>query len=73
MVATAGRPPAAEVVLQHLDRAGLSKYDMPEFYAVTDALPLLPSGKVDKRRIEALIADGSLSVEPVRFTTGATA
>ncbi|GAB6984299.1 class I adenylate-forming enzyme family protein [Nocardioides pyridinolyticus] len=73
VVATAGRPPAAEVVLQHLDRAGLSKYDMPEFYAVTDALPLLPSGKVDKRRIEALIADGSLSVEPVRFTTGATA
>lgn len=71
VVASAGRPPAAEVVLQHLDHAGLSKYDMPEFYAVMDALPLLPSGKIDKRKIEALIADGELSVEPVRFTTGA--
>ena len=60
------------MVLQHLDGAGLSKYDMPEFFAVMDALPLLPSGKVDKRRIEALIADGALTVEPVRATTGAT-
>jgi acyl-CoA synthetase (AMP-forming)/AMP-acid ligase II len=67
------QPAAAEELLQHLDRAGLSKYDMPEFYAVMDALPLLPSGKVDKRKIEALIADEALSIQPVRFTAGATA
>ncbi|WP_297625425.1 class I adenylate-forming enzyme family protein [Nocardioides sp.] len=71
VVTSKEQPPAADDVLQHLDRAGLSKYDMPEFYAVMGALPLLPSGKVDKRKIEALIADKAVAIEPVRFTEGA--
>ena len=71
VVTSKEQPPAAEEILGHLDRAGLSKYDMPEFYAVMDALPLLPSGKVDKRRIEALIADKAVAIERVRFTEGA--
>jgi acyl-CoA synthetase len=54
-------------LLRHLDELGLSKYDMPEFYIELDAFPLTPSGKVLKRRLVELVANGALKPEPVRF------
>lgn len=54
-------------VLDHLDRSGLSKYDMPEYYLQLDAIPLTASGKILKRDIVVQVADGTLAPVPVRF------
>ncbi|WP_324274957.1 class I adenylate-forming enzyme family protein [Blastococcus brunescens] len=53
-------------LLVHLADAGLSKYDMPEYLATVDDLPLMPSGKVLKRRLLEWIEEGRLSPRPVR-------
>lgn len=57
----------ADALLHHLDQVGLSKYDMPEYLAVVDDIPLLPSGKLDKRRLLELLDAGKLEISPVRF------
>ncbi len=54
-------------LLAHLDAAGLSRYDMPEYLLVVDALPMTASGKVVKRDLERLVQDGALRPRPVRF------
>lgn len=54
-------------LLGHLDGAGLSKYDMPEYFAQVPAMPMLPSGKILKRRLKEWVADGTLKPIPVRF------
>jgi non-ribosomal peptide synthetase component E (peptide arylation enzyme) len=60
-----------ERLLQHLDLAGLSKYDMPEFILPLDELPLTASGKVLKRELVRGIEDGRLAPRPVRFGSAA--
>ena len=55
-------------VLTHLDTAGLSKYDMPEYFVEVDDIPLLPSGKVSKRVLVDMVADGVVEPTPVRYT-----
>jgi acyl-CoA synthetase (AMP-forming)/AMP-acid ligase II len=57
----------ADALLHHLDQVGLSKYDMPEYVAVVDDIPLLPSGKLDKRSLIELLDAGELEISPVRF------
>ena len=52
-------------LLTHLDAAGLSKYDMPEYLLVTEQLPLGPTGKILKRELSAWIASGRLVPEPI--------
>jgi len=59
--------PAANDMLQHLAREGLSKFDMPEFYAVVTEFPLTPSGKILKRELIQWVATGRLQPEPVRY------
>jgi acyl-CoA synthetase (AMP-forming)/AMP-acid ligase II len=54
-------------LLAHLDAAGLSKYDMPEYYLRLDEIPLTPNGKMLKRAIVDWIADGRVTPEPIRF------
>ncbi len=54
-------------LLAHLDAAGLSKYEMPEFFLQLDEIPLTPNGKVRKTDIVQLIASGQVTPEPVRF------
>jgi acyl-CoA synthetase (AMP-forming)/AMP-acid ligase II len=60
--------PSTDELLAHLDRAGLSKYDMPEYFAQVDDLPLMPSGKILKRRLVEWINAGSLVPTPVRYS-----
>lgn len=67
-----GRQVAADDLLAHLAGAGLSKYDMPEYLATVDDLPLMPSGKVLKRRLLEWIEDGRLTPRPVRFAPSST-
>jgi acyl-CoA synthetase (AMP-forming)/AMP-acid ligase II len=62
----------ASELLAHLDDAGLSRYDMPEYFAQVDDLPLMPSGKVLKRRLVDWIEEGTLVPSPVRFTPAPT-
>jgi len=54
-------------ILAHLDRMGLSRYDMPEFYIELDSFPLTASGKILKRALVELVKDGSISPQPVRW------
>ena len=56
-----------EAILQHLDMAGLSKYDMPEFIMSVKEMPLTASGKVIKRELVRRVAEGSLQPVPVRY------
>ncbi|MDP3412292.1 MAG: class I adenylate-forming enzyme family protein, partial [Polaromonas sp.] len=64
--------PTGDEILRHLAKEGLSKFDMPEYYAVVKAFPLTPSGKVLKRELVQWVATGHLRPEPVRYR-GATA
>jgi acyl-CoA synthetase (AMP-forming)/AMP-acid ligase II len=56
-------------LLAHLDRSGLSRYDMPEYYLALDEIPLTASGKILKRDIAAQIVDGSVVPSPIRFAS----
>ena len=58
---------APDELLQHLDAAGLSRYDMPEYVLLSDAIPLTSSGKVLKRELVARVQDGRAQLIPVRW------
>jgi len=57
----------ADEVLAHLAAAGLSKYDMPEWFLRMDAFPLTPSGKILKRELVAMVERGEIAPQPVRY------
>ncbi|MCG8545973.1 MAG: cyclohexanecarboxylate-CoA ligase, partial [Alphaproteobacteria bacterium] len=59
--------PGGDDLLNHLFAAGLSKYDMPEYYIVLDAFPLTASGKILKRELAAWAREGRIEPDPVRF------
>jgi len=61
-----GHAPTAEEILLHLDEAGLSKYDMPEYFIAAPEIPLTASGKILKRAVAAQIEAGELVPVPVR-------
>lgn len=63
-----GQDVEAADLLGHLNRAGLSRYDMPEYFAVVDEIPLMPSGKILKRRLIEWLSAGEVEPTPVRFT-----
>jgi acyl-CoA synthetase len=67
VIAKGGMHIEAEEMLAHLFEAGLSKYDMPEFYLELEAFPLTASGKVLKRELVEQVRSGVLLPEPVRF------
>ena len=54
-------------ILEHLDSEGLSKYDMPEYIAQVDDMPLTSSGKILKRDLLSSIEQGLLTLEPIRW------
>jgi acyl-CoA synthetase len=60
--------PAPLELLAHLDEQGLSKYDMPEFFLELDQFPLTASGKVLKRRLVEMVAQGLLKPRPIRWS-----
>ncbi len=57
----------AEGMLDHLHAAGLSKYDMPEFFITLDAFPLTASGKILKRELAEWVKSGRIAPEPARW------
>ncbi len=56
----------ANSVCAHLDRAGLSRYEMPELFVAMEEMPLMANGKVQKAEIAALIRAGRVTPVPVR-------
>jgi acyl-CoA synthetase len=62
-----GQTVAPAEFLAHLDAAGLSKYDMPEYFLALDEIPLTANGKIRKRDIVDWIAQGRVTPVPVRF------
>ncbi len=59
--------PSAEEMLAHLDAAGLSKYDMPEFYLVMQEFPTTASGKTLKRELVVWAKESRIQPTPCRF------
>jgi acyl-CoA synthetase len=57
----------ADTALQHLDREGLSKFDMPEYFEAMDAFPLTASGKILKRELVEWAKAGRISPQPCRW------
>lgn len=64
-----GKIATANEILRHLDAAGLSKYDMPEYYLQVDDIPLTASGKVRKRDVVDWIAEGRVHPTAIRWQT----
>jgi acyl-CoA synthetase len=58
---------AADELLAHLGREGLSKYDMPEYFARLEAFPLTASGKILKRELIEMVKRGAIKPVAVRF------
>jgi acyl-CoA synthetase len=67
VTAAPGAVPDGDALLAHLHAAGLSKFDMPEYLAFIEALPLGPTGKVLKRELATLVRNGSIIAMPVRW------
>jgi len=67
IVTRPGRSVTPDELLTHLDSAGLSKFDMPEYFLKLDEIPLTPNGKMLKRAIVDWIAAGRVVPEAIRF------
>lgn len=63
-----GRTVACTEMLAHLAAAGLSRYDMPEFWLPLDDMPLMPNGKVDRMVVLRQVRSGAWAPEPVATT-----
>jgi acyl-CoA synthetase (AMP-forming)/AMP-acid ligase II len=57
----------AQDLLKHLDEAGLSRYDMPEYFVELREIPLTASGKIYKRDLVEDIKAGRLIPTAVRM------
>jgi acyl-CoA synthetase len=55
-------------LLRHLNEAGLSRYDMPEYFIAMTEYPLTASGKILKRELVEWAKSGHIRPEPVRWT-----
>ncbi|WP_233161432.1 MULTISPECIES: class I adenylate-forming enzyme family protein [unclassified Achromobacter] len=67
----AGGQCTPEEMLAHLDQAGLSRYDMPEYFVALPEIPLTASGKIYKRDLVEDVRTGKLQVTPVRYGVAA--
>src|SRR5262245_27603053 len=55
-------------LLCHLDRAGLSKFDMPEYFIALETFPLTARGKILKRELVEWAKSGRIQPAPVRWS-----
>ncbi|GAA4343324.1 medium-chain fatty-acid--CoA ligase [Pigmentiphaga soli] len=62
-----GQSATYDALLRHLDQAGLSRYDMPEYMIELKNIPLTASGKVFKRELIEDVKHGRLRPTPVRW------
>jgi acyl-CoA synthetase len=62
-----GAAAEAQELLAHLYEAGLSRYDMPEYFIALTAYPLTASGKILKRELVEWAKSGRIAPLPVRW------
>jgi len=62
-----GERVTGEALLDHLHAAGLSKYDMPEYFLALEAFPLTASGKILKRELQQWATHGRIAPQAVRW------
>ena len=55
-------------LLAHLHRAGLSRYDMPEYFIAMESFPLTASGKILKRELVEWAKNGRIVPAAVRWS-----
>ena len=55
-------------LLEHLNDAGLSKYDMPEYFVELESFPLTASGKILKRELVEWTRGGRITPQAVRWS-----
>ena len=55
-------------LLEHLANAGVSKFDMPEYFVRFDAFPLTASGKILKRRLAEMAKHNEIAMTRIRYT-----
>ncbi|MGE0629910.1 MAG: class I adenylate-forming enzyme family protein, partial [Hyphomicrobiaceae bacterium] len=58
---------APEELLEHLAREGVSRFDMPEYFARVESFPLTASGKILKRELAAMARRGDIALTPIRY------
>jgi acyl-CoA synthetase len=63
-----GADAAPDEILVHLHEAGLSRYDMPEYFIAMDTYPLTASGKILKRELAEWARTGKIRPVPVRWS-----
>ena len=64
---TGDEPPQADALLRALYAAGLSKFDMPEYFVRLEEFPLTASGKILKRELAVWAREGRIAPVPCRF------
>ena len=69
VVFRAGKSIPPDELLAHLDAAGLSKFDMPEYFLALNEIPLTPNGKMLKRAITDDIAQDRITPLPMHWQT----
>ena len=67
VIADDGETVEPDKLLAHLDSAGLSRYDMPEYFIAMEAFPLTASGKILKRELVEWAKSGRISPVPIRW------
>jgi len=58
----------ADELLRHLHEAGLSRFDMPEYFIAISEYPLTASGKILKRELVEWAKSGHIRPVPARWT-----
>jgi acyl-CoA synthetase len=68
VTAVGNEHPTGEAMLAHLHARGLSRFDMPEHFAVLDGFPLGPTGKILKRELIIWAKEGRIAPQAVRWS-----
>jgi acyl-CoA synthetase (AMP-forming)/AMP-acid ligase II len=53
-----GQAASEQQILGHLAQAGLSKYEMPEFFVALTDMPLMPNGKIRRQDLALWVQEG---------------
>ena len=60
-----GTETSFKVLLEHLRKLGLSRYDLPEFGLLVENIPLMANGKIDKKTILTGVKEGTMAPIPL--------
>lgn len=65
-----GKVASAAEILKQIAKAGLSRYEMPEYFIALPEIPVMPNGKVRKLDIMQRVRNGEITPKPVTENGG---